>query len=62
MFVCDVLTTEGYVEHFHAFEVSKETPTPLAFHSPKELADYHILGLYTLNRAMYVVPNYYIGE
>ena len=43
LFVCEVLTTDGYVEHFHAFEVSRETPTPEAFYSPKELADYHIL-------------------
>ena len=39
LFVCEVLTTDGYVEHFHVFEVSKETPTPVAFCSPKELAD-----------------------
>ena len=62
LLVCEVLTTDGYVEHFHAFEVSKETPTPLAFCSPQELADYHILGLYKLNHAMYVVPKYHIGE
>ena len=57
------MTTDGYVEHFHVFEVSEETPTLVAFCSPKELTDYHIiLGLYKLNHAMYVVPNYYIGE
>ena len=41
LFVCEILTTDGYSEHFHAFEVSKETPTPVAFCSQKELADYH---------------------
>ena len=49
MFVCEVLTTDRYVEHYHAFEVSREVPTPVVFCSQKDLADFHALGLFKLN-------------
>lgn len=60
MLVCEVLNTDKFVEHFHAFCVKREatTATPLAILTPYELSDYHVLSLYKEQISMYVVPKY----
>lgn len=58
LFVCEVLTTEYFEEHLHAFKVSRETPVSLAICQHKELADYHVLSLYKHHHSLYVVPKY----
>ena len=60
--MCEVLTTHSFVEHYHAFEVSREVPTPVVFRLQKDLADFHALGLYKVNHAQYVVQKYYIED
>ena len=58
LFVCEVLTTEYFEEHLHAFKVSKESPVSLVICTHKELADYHVLSLYKHHHSLYVVPKY----
>ena len=62
LFVCEVLTVDRYAEHYHAFEVSRDVPTPVVFCSQKDLSDFHAMGLYKVNHAQYVVPKYYIED
>ena len=62
LFVCNILSTEGYVDHLHAFEVHQEKPIPIVFYKQSDLTDYHPLGLYKLNDSLYVVPKYSIEE
>ena len=62
IFVCNILGTEGYVDHLHAFELHHEKPTPLTFCKQQDLSDYHPLGLYKLDDSLYVVIKYYIEE
>lgn len=58
LFVCEVLTSEYFEEHLHAFKVSKESPVSLAICRHKELADHHVLSLYKHHHSLYVVPKY----
>ena len=60
LFVCEVLETEYFDEHLHAFKVSKELSShvSLAICRHKELADYHVLSLYKHHHSLYIVPKY----
>lgn len=46
-FVCNVLRTECFSSHFHAYKVSKTKEYVLCTHS--DLVDHHVLGLYSLS-------------
>ena len=46
-FVCNMLHTECFSSHFHAYEVSKTNDYILCTHS--DLADHHVLDLYHLS-------------
>ena len=46
--VCEVLHTEEFFAHLHAFIVQRDKPIRIAFCKPDELSDHHTLGLYTL--------------
>ena len=60
--VCEVLHTEEFFAHLHAFIVQRNKPIPIVFCKPDELPDYHTLGLYTLQLfqdshvTQYIVP------
>lgn len=63
-FVCEMLETEEFNSHLHAFVVSTQKPIPLVVLKQNELADFHVLGLYKLSLfneeriTLYVVPKY----
>lgn len=58
LFVCEVLTTDSFVEHLHAFRVEREDTVSLSFVTFNELADYHVLSLYGYQQGLYIVPKY----
>ena len=65
LFVCEVLETEEFISHVHAFVVKTQTPIPITIIKQKELSDHHVLGLYKLRLfqdsfSFYVVPKYHI--
>ena len=63
-FICEVLETDEFNAHLHAFVVSTLKPIPLIVLKQSELADFHVLGLYKLRlfdqdrTTLYVVPKY----
>lgn len=63
-FVCEMLETEEFCTHLHAFVVSTQKPIPLIVIKQSELVDFHVIGLYKLRlfdqerTTMYVVPNF----
>ena len=64
--VCEVLHTEEFFAHLHAFIVQRDKPIPIVFCKPDELSDHHTLGLYTLRLfqdthvTQYIVPQYHL--
>lgn len=60
MFICEVLETIEFVDHNHAYKVSKRRPAPIVMCTQSDLSDYHILGLYQLYSVFYIVLKYYI--
>lgn len=62
-FVCNVLHTECYNSHFHAYEVSKgSTEYTICTHS--ELVDHHVLSRYNLptSPSQFIPLKYHIIE
>ena len=60
LFVCELLEVEGFVEHYHAYTVVKQKPTPLTICRQSDFSDFHVLGLYKHGSAFYVVPKYHL--
>ena len=60
LLVCEVLETEGFDEHYHAYVVTKQTPTPLTFCKQSDLSDFHTLGVYKHKGEMFIVPKYHL--
>ena len=60
LFTCEVLKTVHFVPHFHAYEVCREKPCPLVFCKQNDFADDHVLGVYSIDNCMYIVPKYNI--
>lgn len=44
--VCEVLHTECFHRHYHAYEVSHDTSPSFVFVKQSDLADHSVLGLY----------------
>lgn len=59
-FVCEVLHSEGFVEHFHAYEVTCPKPIPIVFCKKNDLSDYHVLSICKQHQSMYVVQKYHL--
>lgn len=64
-FVTEMLETEEFCTHLHAFVVSTPLkPIPLVVIQQSDLADFHVIGLYKLRlfdqerNSLYVVPKY----
>ena len=60
--VAEVLVTECFVEHYHSFEVSKQTATEYMICEIKHLVDHHVLGLYNVSGSLFVSLKYYLVE
>ena len=58
--VCEVLHTECFHKHYHAYEVSHDTAPSFVFVKQSDLADHSVLGLYKLSR--FVSLKYHIME
>ncbi len=58
LFVCEVPKTCQFDSHYHAYLLEKEDITSLAVVTPNDLADFHVLSLYTHNQTLYTVPKY----
>ena len=67
-FVFELLVTECFNSHYHAFEVRKQTQQPiqLVVCKQSDLIDYHVLGLYTIpvhdDHLTFVSLKYYLPE
>ena len=63
-FVCEVLDTVCFAQHFHAYEVAYKTPKEITICTQSSLPDYSVLGLYKLtsNSTIYVPLKYHIME
>ena len=48
LFVCHLLVTHCFLNHFHSFEVQYSEPPVVKLIKQTELADHHPLGLYSL--------------
>ena len=58
-FVCEILTTECFYSHYHAYEVVRQSPPVFHICMQSELYDYSVLSLY---KSQYVVLKYYLVE
>ena len=58
-FVGEVLHTECFNSHYHAYKVSRDPLPKFSFLKQSHLADHAPLGLY---RKSYVVLKYYVAE
>jgi len=61
-FVCEVLVTTCFSHHFHAYEVSKHTPTQYIICKQTELYDYSVLSAYELSDKLYVSLKYELPD
>ena len=62
-FVCEVLTTETFNPHFHAYEVqAQEKPTPLVICTQNDFIDHHVLALYHVSQLELVPLKYHVPE
>ena len=61
-FVCNVLHTECFNSHFHAYEVSKTKDYDFCTHS--DLIDHHVLSLYSLSSytTCFIPMKYHLEE
>lgn len=61
-FVTEVLTTENFVEHYHSFEITKQSPTIYDICQQKSLADHHVLSAYDVENSTMIPLKYYLIE
>ena len=59
--VCEILHTECFNTHYHAYEVSRDTLPKFSFVKQTHLADHSVLGMYKQSH-YFVVLKYYIVE
>ena len=62
-FVCQLLNTDTYNSHYHAYEVSyHSTHTPIIICQQSSFVDYHVLALYRNSSLTFVPLKYHITE
>ena len=64
-FVCEVLSTECFVNHFHSFEVTKQNPTKYSICKQPDFVDHHILHAYSVTsypHSLFVPLKYHLIE
>ena len=62
-FVCELLITDCFNSHYHAYEVSKHiTPTPIVICRQTDFIDHHVLGLYHVSSLNLISLKYYLPE
>lgn len=68
LLVCEILQTEEFRAHLHAFVVRTQEPIPTTVLKQNEVADHHVLGLYKLSLfqddifSLYIVPKYHVVD
>ena len=58
--VCEILECEGFVEHFHAYNVCRQNPILLSFCKQTDFKDYHTLSLHQKGTSLYIVTKYHL--
>lgn len=58
--VCEILNTDCFNAHLHAFEVSHSVPHAYSFVKQTNLADHSVLGLYKKGGNMFIVLKYLV--
>lgn len=62
-FVCEVLITDCFNSHYHAYEVRKHNlSTPIIICRQSTFVDHHVLGLYHISPLSFVSLKYYLPE
>ena len=62
-FVCEILVTNTYNSHYHAFEVSHHSShIPITICKQSSFVDYHVLALYHVSSLDFVPLKYHILE
>lgn len=60
--VCELLVTEAFNYHLHAFEVSIPSSPNFLISKTSDLIDHNVLGIYTISGIMYISLKYKIFE
>lgn len=61
-FVCELLCTVNFSEHFHAYEVTRNSVIHLVICKQSELVDHHVLGMYSVAAKHLVSLKYHLME
>lgn len=62
-FICEILITDCFNSHYHAYEVRKQKlPTPIIICHQSTFVDHHVLGLYHVSSLSFVSLKYYLPE
>ena len=57
LIICETLNTECFINHYHAFKISRLSVPFYVFKKQNDLVDYSVLGLY---KSFYVVLKYLV--
>ena len=62
-FVCEILATDSFNSHYHAYEIRKqEFPTPIIVCHQSAFIDHHVLSLDHVSSFNFVSLKYYLPE
>ena len=59
-FVCEVLITQCFCSHYHAFEITHHKSPSFVFVKQTSLIDHAILSLYSKDQCHYIVLKYIV--
>lgn len=64
-FVCEILITEHFLEHFHSFEVTKQNSPNYSICMQSDFVDHHVLHAYRVlscPQSLFVPLKYHLIE